>query len=209
MLAGTLTLMLLEVVDTVFASMQPAGTVAAISYASKLSVLVLGFAGTALATSVVPHYARMRATGSLAEQRHFLRFGETISLGGGALLAVLLAVLSTMIVTLVYSRGQFGAQDVVEVSKLNALYAMQAPAYLAGVLYGRLLLVEGHSRILFVGAILSVACAVVANRVLAPWMGGAGIPVAATVAYVVSALWLRLRLLAVLRARAAPGGASA
>jgi putative peptidoglycan lipid II flippase len=201
MLAGTLTLMLMEVVDTIFAAMQGAGTVAAINYAGKLSLLVLGFVATALATAVVPHYARLRASASFADQMHFVRFGETITVAGGALLALLIASLSTELVTLVFNRGQFGAQDVAVVSKLNALYALQAPAFLAGIVYGRLLLVEGHSRELFVGAVLSVVCAIAANLMLAPLIDSAAIPVAAVIAYVVSAFWLRLRLRAVLRDR--------
>ena len=96
-----------------------------------------------------------------------------------------------------------GAADVAAVSKLNALYVLQAPAFLVGVMYGRLLLVEGKSRVLFSGAILSVTCAVVANLILAPILGGAGIPVAGVIAYVASAIWLRVRLAAVLRERRA------
>ena len=201
MLAGTLTLMLLEVVDTVFAAMQGAGTVAAINYAGKLSLLVLGFAGTALATAVVPHYARLRATGTFAEQARFVRFAERITLAGATVLAVLLVLLSTELVQLIFGRGHFGAQDVSVVAKLNALYVLQAPAFLAGVVYGRLLLVEGHSRDLFIGALLSVACAIAANLLLGPIIHGSAIPVAAVIAYAVSAVWLRVRLGAVLRAR--------
>ena len=203
LLAGTLTLMLLEVVDTTFAALGGAGTVAAINYASKLSVLVLSLVGTALATAVVPYYARLRASGTLAQQTRFVRFGEMLALGGGTILAVLLALLSTEIVMIVFNGGRFGAADVAAVSKLNALYVLQAPAFLVGVMYGRLLLVEGKSRVLFSGAILSVTCAVVANLILAPILGGAGIPVAGVIAYVASAIWLRVRLAAVLRERRA------
>lgn len=206
MLAGTLTLMLLEVVDTVFAALQGPGTVAAINYASKLSLLLLGFVGTALATALVPHYARLRASGTFTDKARFVRFGETITLVGGVVLASLLVLLSTELVTLVFSRGQFGAQDVAVVSKLNALYVLQAPVFLAGVVYGRLLLVEGHSRELFIGAMLSVGCAVAANVILAPLLNGAGIPVAAAIAYAVSAAWLRIRLRAVLRERRIASG---
>ena len=201
MLAGTLTLMLLEVVDTVFAAMQGAGTVAAINYASKLSLLVLGFAGTALATAVVPHYARLRAAGTLAEQARFVRFAEWITLAGAVLLAVMLVFSSTQLVQLIFGRGHFGEQDVTVVAKLNALYVLQAPAFLAGVVYGRLLLVEGHSRDLFIGAVLSVGSAVAANLILGPLIHDAAIPIAAVIAYAVSAVWLRIRLAAVLHAR--------
>ena len=206
MLGGTLMLMLLEVVDTTFAARQGAGTVAAVSYASKLSVLILGFVGSALATAVVPHYARLRAHGSLAEQAHFLRFGEALTLIGGAALAVVLALLSTAMVTIVFSGGRFGPGDVEAVARLNALYVLQAPAYLAGVVYGRLLLVEGQSRALLSGAILSVACAVAANVALGPLLGSAAIPIAAAIAYVASAIWLRLRLGVLMRARKGTSG---
>ena len=208
MLAGTLTLMLMEVVDTVFAAMHGAGTVAAINYASKLSLLVLGFAGTALATAVVPHYARLRAAGPFAEQARFVRFAECFTLGGAALLALFLVLSSTPLVQIAFGRGQFGAEDVTVVARLNALYVLQAPAYLAGVLYGRLLLVEGHSRDLLSGAILSVGCAVVANLILGPIIHVAAIPVAAVIAYVASAAWLRVRLGAILRARKTGGQVS-
>src|SRR5438128_8777626 len=70
MLGGTLTLMLLEVVDTTFAARQGTGTVAAVNYASKLAVLILGFVGSALATAVVPYYARLRQEGTIADQGH-------------------------------------------------------------------------------------------------------------------------------------------
>jgi putative peptidoglycan lipid II flippase len=201
MLAGTLTLMLLEVVDTVFAAMQGAGTVAAINYASKLSLLILGFAGTALATAVVPHYARLRAAGTLAEQARFVRFAEWITLAGAALLALILVFSSTQLVQIIFGRGHFGEQDVTVVAKLNALYVLQAPAFLAGVVYGRLLLVEGHSRDLLIGAVLSVASAVAANLILGPLIHDVAIPIAAVIAYVTSAVWLRFRLAAVLHAR--------
>ena len=201
MLVGTLTLMLMEVIDMVFAAVQGSGTVAAINYAGKLSLLVLGFAATAIATALVPHYARLRVSVSYAEQMRFVRFGEVVTLAGGAFLAVLLASLSTDLVSLVFGRGRFGAQDVAVVSKLNALYVLQAPVFLAGVVYGRLLLIEGHSRDLLLGAVLSVICAIIANLVLSPWIGSNAIPIAAVVAYLVSAIWLRLRLRSVLCGR--------
>ena len=117
------------------------------------------------------------------------------------MLALVLVLLSAELVTVIFARGQFSLQDAAVVSKFNSLYVLQAPVFLIGILYGRLLLVEGHSRDLFVGAIISVGLAIAANLILAPIINGAGIPVAATIAYAASAIWLRMRLSAVLRER--------
>ena len=99
-------------------------------------------------------------------------------------------------------------EDIAAVSTLNSLYVLQAPAYLAGVVYGRLLLVEGQSRALLVGAIFSVASAVVANVILGPVLGSAAIPISAAIAYLASAIWLRIRLKATLQTRRFPQQAS-
>lgn len=203
LLAGTLTLMLLEVVDATFAALQGAGTVAAVSYASKVAVFILAFVGSAVATAVVPAYARMRSEASGPELLRFLRAGEWSIIGGGVALAAILALASPVVVTLVFQRGQFSAGDAEAVSRLNALYVLSAPAFLIGVYYGRLLLVEGQSRTLLVGALLSVVTAVAGNLTLLRPLGAAAIPVASVLAYLVSAIWLRVRLGAVLAERLA------
>jgi putative peptidoglycan lipid II flippase len=200
-LAGIFTLMLLEVVESAFAAPLGPGAVAGVNYASKLAVFVLGFAGSALATAVVPYYARLRSEGGGASAPTFLRFGEVTALGVGAAMGATVAICAVPIVAFVFQGGRFDSGDTAFVARLVTIFVLAAPAYLVGVFYGRLLLVEGRSRSLLAGAALSIVCAVLCNLALVPLLGAHAIPMATALAYVASALWLRVRLGACLRER--------
>jgi putative peptidoglycan lipid II flippase len=207
MLAGTLTLLLLDVVETTFAAFLGSGVVAAVNYASKLAAFVLGFVGSAFAVAVVPYYARLRHERSSERVKRFLRFGEIVAMAVGGLVAATVAIGSAPIVALVFEGGRFGAADTTVVATLNALFILAAPANFAGAFYGRLLLVEGHSRTLLSAAVLSIICAVLVNLALAPLAGAYGIPIATAVAYLASALWLRAKLVNCVRAHESVPGA--
>lgn len=95
------------IVDRVLASHLSAGSVAALSYANKLMLLVPTILGTAITTVMYPTLAKLTAEGSW--ERYSVAFSEAVRIINFLMLPVAtgMAVLSVPLVRLAFERGAF------------------------------------------------------------------------------------------------------
>src|SRR5260221_4409608 len=99
------------VVDQSMAAMLPSGSVAALSYAGKITGLVLAIGATALSTAALPYFSQMAAQSDWNGCRHTLKRYSVLILLTTVPLALSLMAFSRPLVRLVCQRSAFARSE--------------------------------------------------------------------------------------------------
>ncbi len=125
--AGVVQLNLL--MDMIFASWLPTGSVSYLFYADRLNQLPLGVIGIAISTALLPELTKYIKAGNYngahKTQNRALEFALTITLPA----AVGLTVLGGSIVALLFERGAFTSQDAHFTGYTLSAFSLGLPAY--------------------------------------------------------------------------------
>lgn len=119
------------VLDVIWASLLPVGTISALYYADRVAQLPLGVVGVAVGTALLPLLAReLRAgndTEAMVKQNRAIEFGLLFSLPAAAALWLL----ADPIIRVLFERGQFSAEDTWRTAGALAAFAAGLPAFVA------------------------------------------------------------------------------
>lgn len=182
------------IIDQTMGAQLPAGSVASLTYGTKVVAFLLGLASVALGTAILPHLSSMVARSDWPGVRRTIGTYTWVLLSVGSIGALVLFLASDMIVSLIYQRGAFTRADALVVSRILSMAALQIPFFLLGTLLVRLAFALQRSKILFLGALISVPLNIILNWVFMQRLGAAGIALSTSCVYVVSAafLWFML-----------------
>ena len=115
--------------DVVWASLLPVGTISALYYADRIAQLPLGVVGIAIGTALLPLLARQlragQADSAMANQNRAIEFGLLFSLPA----AVALWLLAEPIIRVLFERGRFGPDDTLRTAGALAAFAVGLPAF--------------------------------------------------------------------------------
>ncbi|SJZ91473.1 putative peptidoglycan lipid II flippase [Enhydrobacter aerosaccus] len=115
--------------DVVWASLLPAGSISALYYADRLAQLPLGVVGIAVGTALLPLLARQLRAGqvdaAMANQNRAIEFGLLFSLPSTAALWLL----ADPMIRVLFEHGQFGPADTGRASGALAAFALGLPAF--------------------------------------------------------------------------------
>lgn len=163
-------------------------------YANRLMELPIGVFAIAVATVVYPLLAKHAAEKNHAALAHDYRRGLRLILLLNVPAAAGLAVLSTPIVRLLYERGKFTAGDTAIMAPLLAWFAIGMPFFAATSLMIRAFYASKDT----VTPVKFATVSFVINVALGWWLkdvlGARGLVIASTIAVVVQAALLQLRL---------------
>ncbi len=117
------------ILDLVWASLLPVGTISALYYADRLAQLPLGVVGIAVGTALLPLLARQLRAGqiesAMANQNRAIETGLLFSVPS----AVALWLLAGPIIRVLFERGQFGPEDTWRAAGALAAFAVGLPAF--------------------------------------------------------------------------------
>ena len=116
--------------DVVWASLLPAGSISALYYADRLTQLPLGVIGIAVGTALLPLLSRQLRAGqdeaAMANQNRAIEFGLLFSLPSTAALWIL----AEPMIRVLFEHGKFGPDDTVRAAGALAAYAIGLPAFM-------------------------------------------------------------------------------
>lgn len=190
MIAGAFLMCSTDLVDRSMAAMLPSGSVASLSYGSRIISLPITIATTGLSTAVIPYFSKMVArddwTGVRQALKHYmgLIFVATIPLTG------LIILLSEPIVRLLLQRGSFTAENTQLVAQIQACFALQIPFYIASVFAVRINSAMRNNQIMMWGSAGNLIVNVSLNYLFMNWFGVAGIALSTSCVYLFSFLFL-------------------
>ena len=117
-------------VDTLFASFLPIGSVSWLYYSDRLTSFPLGIFGVAIATVVLPHLSQHKAKEDLAEFSHIIDWGLRMVLLIGMPAGLGLLILSGPLLSSFYLSGAFSTFDVIMANKSMMMFAIGVPAFM-------------------------------------------------------------------------------
>jgi putative peptidoglycan lipid II flippase len=115
--------------DVVWASLLPVGTISALYYADRIAQLPLGVVGIAIGTALLPLLTRQlragQADAAMANQNRAIEFGLLFSLPS----ALALWILAGPLILVLFERGRFGPDDTLRTAGALAAFAVGLPAF--------------------------------------------------------------------------------
>jgi putative peptidoglycan lipid II flippase len=191
------------VVDQAMAASAGPGSVAALGFGAKVPAAVLGLAGLALSTTTLPHYAELAAARRWVEMGPALRRHATRIALVSAGIALALAAVSLPLTRLLFERGSFTPEDTMRVAVVQALYAMQIPGFLVGIVAARYLNALGRDRTIASVGAMNFVLNTLGNWLFLRWLGLPGIALSTALVYTVAAVTLLVLCRRALRERRA------
>ena len=178
------------VVNTLLASLLPAGTVSYLYYADRVMEFPLGIFGIALATAALPSMSAQAARNDLAALRGTLEFALRMAAFVAVPAAVGLVMLGGPIVTVLFQRGEFTASDAVLTAQALVGYSVGLPAFSATRIAAQTFYALGDTRTPVWVGFLSVAANVVLALLLMWPMRHTGLALASSLSSYVNAVVL-------------------
>ena len=118
------------VVDTIIASLLPAGAISYLFYADRLHQLPVGVVGVAVGTALLPLLSRQISAGqneaALESQNRALEFALLLTLPAAAALMVM----PETILQVLFERGAFTHEATLQTASALAMFALGLPAYI-------------------------------------------------------------------------------
>lgn len=192
MMAGSFLMGSTLVVDQSFAAMLPAGSVAALSYANKISNVILVVGGTALSTATLPYFSRMVADNDWHGCRHTLKRYIALIMALAVPVTLLLIVFSKPMVKLLFQRGAFTSADTQVVSVVQACYCLQIPFQVLCLLFARFISSVRRNDLLMYASAVNLAVNIVMDVVLMRIWGIAGIAASTAIMYASCLIFLSI-----------------
>jgi putative peptidoglycan lipid II flippase len=200
MLAGTGLLSGSTIVNYSMAAMLGAGSVAALTYGTKVLSVLLAIGPSAIATVALPHFSRMAARGEWSAIAEHNKTYQLISLFLTIPVTAALVYTSEPLVRLLYERGAFTHQDTRLVAEIQRLCVLQLPFAMLSALVFRLISSLKSNDVLMRGAAVHAVATVSLNFACIQWLGVAGIALASSIAAAIYYAYLALMLQRLLKA---------
>jgi putative peptidoglycan lipid II flippase len=176
------------IVDQAFAATRSRGSVALLGYGSRIVSFVVGVGSLALSTAIFPALSRRAAAQDIAGVR------RTADAYARAVIAVALPITllvvdsSPLLVRFLFEGGEFTSFATGRVTRIQQLYAVQLAPYLVSIIYVRTLTSIGNTRALLWISLANAVVNVALDWLLLEAFGLAGIALATSVVYTVSAV---------------------
>ena len=179
-------------IDTVIASLLPAGAISYLFFADRVNQLPMGVVGVAVGTALLPLLARQVRAGDEAAARHSQNRALEFTLFLALPAAAALIVIAGPVVTVLFERGAFTAEDAAATAGALTVYVTGLPAYvlIKGLTPG--FFARGDTATPVKIGLLAVAVNLVLNLILMGPLLHIGIAAATSVS-----AWLNAALLAI------------
>jgi putative peptidoglycan lipid II flippase len=184
--------------DVVWASLLPAGTISALYYADRITQLPLGVIGIAVGTALLPLLARQLRAGqdeaAMANQNRAIEFGLLFSLPSMAALWIL----AEPMIRVLFEHGKFGPDDTMRTAGALVAYSVGLPAFMLVKALTPGFFAREDTRTPLYTALVSIAVNVALNAVfvLATPLAQFGIALSSSISG-----WLNVALLAIVLRR--------
>jgi len=188
--AGGLLMGSTELVDKAMAGVLASGSVASLNYGNKAITMVLGLAAMAIGTAVLPYFSRLVAEKGWDNLRSTLNFYLRLIFVATVPVVLLICWLSKPLVSIIFQRGAFTAEDTNLVASVQAFFSFQIPFYIAGIMLARLVSSLRANHILMWAASINITANVGFNILFIHLMGLKGIALSTSLVYMISFFFL-------------------
>jgi putative peptidoglycan lipid II flippase len=168
--------------------------IAMLGYAGRISALLLGIGALAIARATLPAFSEAVARGDLHIANRRARTWAWLMTGGGVVTMAIVWPTAPSIVSLLFQRGAFTADDTAAVAELVRWSLVQLPFYFGGMVVIQLLAARGRYDIIGVVAFPNMVIKLILNEVAVGWFGLGGVLFATGAMYMFSFFFFMMAL---------------
>ena len=181
-------------IDQGIAGMLGPGSVAALNYGTRLSMVLSAIGPSAVATAILPHFSELTVNPDWSRVRQSLRSYATVILAITLPVIVILMIYSQPLVRLFFERGEFTGADTPLVTAVQRFSLLAIPSGMVMALVLRMISSMKANYMLVRAAVLYAVLNFALDLALTRWMGIQGITLSmAVVQFIcVAYLWRRL-----------------
>lgn len=181
----------------------PGGAVSVLSYSDKLVGILLALTAMPAGEVLFPYFADTVARQDWAGLKSQLK-RAVLMVGGVSLPATLvLFVLAPLVVSTLFERGAFTAEDTARVSAVLRIAIFQVPFYILGTLCSRVVVALQATRFILVMSVLSMLGNACLNWFFMRWLGAPGIALSTVLVAIASSALVASYVLAQIRGKEA------
>ena len=188
--AGILLLGGAPLIDQAIAGMLASGSVAALSYGTRLSTVLIAIGPTAVATAILPHFSQLTVTEDWTHIRHSLRSYAIVILTATVPVIAILIFYSAPIVRLFFQRGEFTDSATALVATIQRFSLIQIPIAMIMALALRLVSSLKANQLLLRVAALYAILNLALDLILTRYLGVPGIALSTAIVQLASLLYL-------------------
>ena len=186
MLIGQVAMSFVGPIDQYTAANLGANANATLGYASRLLSLLLGLGAASVGRAALPVLADVQRRGDALRARSIALKWSALMALGGAMVTAVGWWLSPWMVSLLFERGAFSAEDTVRVGEVLRWGLLQMPFYFGVLVLVQLLASQNRYRLMACIAVANFLLKAILNHLLAPVMGVNGIMLATSLMYALS-----------------------
>jgi putative peptidoglycan lipid II flippase len=177
---------LTPMVDQFFLSKLGTGAITHFNYASKVNSLLIGVFGTAFGAAIYPYLSDLAARRDVKGLTRLSWRLSAITVPLTVVAAATVYFFSYELVELLFARGKFTADAVVEVAAIQKIFSLQLPFFVAMLIAMRILNAAGAAKIVLGIACTSMICNALFNWMFYERLGASGVALASVLTSVVS-----------------------
>jgi len=189
------------VVDQTMASWLAAGSVTVLGYTDKVCGIILAVTAAPACDVLFPYFADKVARRDWAGVRHQLFSSAGIILSAALPAALLLCWLAPWVVSLLFERGSFTAEDTQRVAEVLRFASLQIPFFILGTLASRVVVAMQATRFIMLLSAIGLVGNAALNWVLMQKLGAAGIALSTVLVQMLSAALASIYVLRQIKAR--------
>lgn len=179
------------IIDQFFVATLSAGSIASLSYTNRVLSLILSLTSVSISRAVLPIFSAQ-----LAESQHSIKSSITnwsLIIFGGSLIAILIAwIFAHPIVTLLFERGAFTAENTDTIANLFQKGLFQVPVYASSLVLVAYFASARKYHLIFISGVLGLLSKIIANYLLIPHFGIDGIMYSYFVVYSINLTFFAL-----------------
>jgi putative peptidoglycan lipid II flippase len=174
-----------EIIDQYFAAKLVIGSIAALNYGVKIPMFSIGIVTMALGNVLLPHFSK-KATENRKET--FIQLQKILKflIIGSSFVALVLILVSTPLISMIFEHNAFTANDTEIVSKIQQMYLIQVPAYIATIILVRFLESINKNKFMAYLALICLVLNVFLNYILINTFGVYGLALATSVVAIIN-----------------------
>lgn len=189
-LLGSLISQVSPLVDQIFASFLPVGSISALSYSLKLVSVCSGVIFASVGRAALPYLSRQAAQRDMHAFKGTLRLYLWLVGLGTILLSVGMIVLARPLVQMLFQRGAFSAADTDRTATILVGFVVGLAPMSLGIITSKAFSALGKTKVLMGVSLFSVVANVVLDALFSYFWQGFGIALATSVYYVGTMLLL-------------------
>ncbi len=178
-----------EIVDQSMASWLGEGSISELKYGNRIVGMVFGVVTIPISQVIFPHLIRLSETGKWSELQSTAQRAALGTLLVSLPFTLVLVIFSREIVGLSFEHGKFTSESTMQVAAVQAMYALQLPFYLWGIVLVRVAMALRMNSLILVGGVLNLSVNVAMNYVLMKPLGVTGIALSTAIVYLGSACY--------------------